>query len=235
LTAAEGKLLPSAASAMIDRNAARGIPGGRKQKSAQDELTGSWSHAMQTPLRITFRHMDSSPAVEARVHEHVDRLERFYDQITGCHVVVEAPPAHRRKGAPFDIKIDLVVPGGEIAVRSERAEHEAHMDVYVALRDAFDSARRLLQDYAREQRGDVKRHELPLLGTIDQIDNGFGRIAADDGRSVYFHGNSVHGVPFNDLSVGAIVEFEEEQGEQGPQAAAVRLWRGGKRELPMTR
>lgn len=71
---------------------------------------------------------------------------------------VEAPPAHRNKGAPFDVRIDLTVPGGEIAVRSERAEHAEHADVYVALRDAFDSARRLLQDYARERRGDVKRH-----------------------------------------------------------------------------
>jgi ribosomal subunit interface protein len=102
--------------------------------------------------------MQSSPAVEARVHEHVERLERFHDRITGCHVVIEAPPAHRNKGAPFDVRIDLTVPGGEIAVRSERAEHEEHADVYVALRDAFDSARRLLQDYARERRGDVKRH-----------------------------------------------------------------------------
>jgi ribosomal subunit interface protein len=113
---------------------------------------------MQTPLRITFRHMDSSPAVEARIREHVDRLERFHDRLTGCHVVVEAPPAHRNKGAPFEIKIDLTVPGGDIAVHSERAEHEAHTDVYVALRDAFDSARRMLQDYARERRGDVKAH-----------------------------------------------------------------------------
>lgn len=182
---------------------------------------------MQTPLRITFRHMESSPAVEARVREHVDWLERFHSHITGCHVVIEAPPAHRHKGAPFDVKIDLTVPGGEIAVRSERAEHEAHMDVYVALRDAFDSARRLLQDYAREHRGDVKRHELPQLGTIDQVAEGFGRIAADDGHYVYFHSNSVHGVPFDDLAVGSVVEFEEEQGDEGAQAAAVRLWRGG--------
>jgi ribosomal subunit interface protein len=96
--------------------------------------------------------MDSSPAVEARVREHVERLERFHDRITGCHVVIEAPPAHRSKGAAFDVKIDMTVPGGEIAVRSERAEHEAHRDVYVALRDAFDSARRLLQDNLRERR-----------------------------------------------------------------------------------
>ena len=180
---------------------------------------------MQTPLRITFRGMEPSPAVEARVREHVDRLERFHDGITGCHVIVAAPPAHRHKGAPFDVKIDLTVPGGTVAVRSERAEHEAHMDVYVALRDAFDSARRLLQDFAREHRGDVKRHEPAMLGTIEQIERGFGRITTDDGRSVYFHRNSVHGVPFDSLSVGAVVEFEEEQGEQGTQAAAVRLWR----------
>lgn len=181
---------------------------------------------MQTPLRITFRHMEASPAVEARVREHVEWLERFYDRITGCHVVVERPPAHRHKGAPFDVKIDLTVPGDEIVVRSERAAHGAHVDVYVALRDAFDSARRLLQDYAREQRGDIKRHNLPVLGTIEQIEEGFGRIAADDGHSVYFHSNSVHGVPFNELSVGTVVEFEEEQGDEGMQAAAVRLWRG---------
>lgn len=187
---------------------------------------------MQTPLRITFRHMEPSPVVEARVREHVERLERFHGRITGCHVVVEAPPAHRHKGAPFDVKIDLTVPGSEIRVRSERTEHEAHMDVYVALRDAFDAAKRLLQDHAREHRGDVKRHEQRRLGTVAEVGESFGRIAADDGHLVYFHPHSVHGARFNDLSVGTVVEFEEEQGDRGVQAAAVRLWRGGTQEGP---
>ncbi len=113
---------------------------------------------MQTPLRITFRHMEPSPAVEERIREYVGHLERFHERITGCHVVVERPAAHRHKGAPFAIKIDVTVPGEEIVVRSDRAEHPAHADVYVALHDAFDSARRILQDRVREQRGDVKRH-----------------------------------------------------------------------------
>ena len=43
---------------------------------------------MQTPLRIVFRHMPPSAAVEARIREHVDRLERFHSRITGCHVVI---------------------------------------------------------------------------------------------------------------------------------------------------
>jgi ribosomal subunit interface protein len=103
---------------------------------------------MQTPLRITFRHMEPSPAVEARVREHVAHLERFYERITGCHIIIEAPPAHRRHGAPFDVTVDLTIPGREVAVRTGRTEREAHADVYVAIRDAFDSIKRQL--HARE-------------------------------------------------------------------------------------
>jgi hypothetical protein len=44
------------------------------------------------------------------------------------------------------------VPGGELAVTRQHDE-----DLQVALRDAFRAARRRLEDYARTQRGDVKR------------------------------------------------------------------------------
>jgi len=107
---------------------------------------------MQTPLRTTFRHMKSSSALEARVREHVDRLEGICDRITGCHVVIEAPLVHGHKGAPFDVNIDLTVPGAQIFVLTEHAEYDAHTDVDVALRDAFDVARRLLLDHVREHR-----------------------------------------------------------------------------------
>jgi ribosomal subunit interface protein len=111
---------------------------------------------MQTPLRITFRHLQSSPAVEARVREHVEHLERFHDRITGCQVIVEAPAAHRHKGAPFNVKITLSLPGAEINVHSERTDDAAHADVYVALRDAFDIVKRCLKDHAREHRDGVR-------------------------------------------------------------------------------
>lgn len=103
---------------------------------------------MQTPLRITFRHMEPSPAVEARIREHLDHLEHFHKSITGCHVIIEAPSAHRRKGAPFDVTVDLTIPGREFALRTGRSECEAHADVYVAIRDAFDKIKRLLHEQA---------------------------------------------------------------------------------------
>jgi ribosomal subunit interface protein len=88
--------------------------------------------------------MDPSSAVEARIRDHMDRLERFHKRITGCHVIVEAPAGHRRHGSPYDITIDLTVPGKEVAVRTGNAERETHTDVYVAIRDAFDDVKRLL-------------------------------------------------------------------------------------------
>lgn len=102
---------------------------------------------MQTPLRLTFRHIDSSPALEARVRDLTARLERFHDHIIGCQVVIEAPPGHAGKGGPFAVKIEVTVPGGAINVNSAHALRPEHADVYVALRDAFDSVKRQLQDY----------------------------------------------------------------------------------------
>lgn len=57
--------------------------------------------------------------------------------------------------------LDLLIPGQDLHVSSERSEQDGHDDVYVALRDTFDAARRLLQDRTREQRGQVKRHSMP--------------------------------------------------------------------------
>lgn len=107
---------------------------------------------MQRPLRITHRHLQPCAPVEARVREHVERLERFHQRITGCQVIVEAPAAQGHKGAQFSVKIALSVPGAEINVHSDRMDDTAHADVYVALHDAFDIVERCLQDHAREQR-----------------------------------------------------------------------------------
>ncbi len=121
--------------------------------------------------------MDSSDAVSARVHEEVAKLEEFFPRITSCRVIVEAPHRQHKSGEPFHLRIDLAVPGREIVVSHEPSQRAAlsrddavavakhselqpeHKDVYVAIRDAFASARRQLQDYAARLRGEVKTHE----------------------------------------------------------------------------
>jgi ribosomal subunit interface protein len=120
---------------------------------------------MRIPLEVTFRHMEPSAAAEARIAEKVDKLEQLYSQLTRCHVVVEAPHEHHRQGKLFHVSIDLTIPGGELLVtRGHNHQSHAHEDVYVAIRDAFDAAKRRLEDFVRLQRGDVKRHAQPQVG-----------------------------------------------------------------------
>lgn len=123
---------------------------------------------MRIPLEVTFRHMEPSAAAEARIAEKVAKLEQIYDKLTRCHVIVEAPHEHHRQGKLFHVSIDLTVPGGELLVtRGHNHQSQAHEDVYVAIRDAFDAAKRRLDDYARQKRGDVKHHERPPIEAVE--------------------------------------------------------------------
>jgi ribosomal subunit interface protein len=180
---------------------------------------------MQIPLRITFRNLDRSEAVEAKVRERVDELEQFYDRITGCRVVIEEPTRRQHKGNLFHVRVDLSVPGREIVVKRDPPEHHAHEDIYVAVRDCFDAVRRQLEDHVRRARGDVKAHEAPSHGRVLRLvaAEGYGFIAAIDGTEVYFHRNAVSGNAFDKMKEGDEVRFvvHEGEGEKGPQASAV--------------
>jgi ribosomal subunit interface protein len=178
---------------------------------------------MRLPLQITFRHMDPSPALEARIRELASRLERFSGEIMRCHVIVQPVPHHRRQGGLHEFRIDITLPEQEIAIRRAHPADHAHEDPYVALRDAFRAARRKLEDYERIRRHDVKTHAESAHGRVCELhpDEGFGRIETDDGRLIYFHRNSVLGGRFQDLREGAEVRFVEESGDLGPQASTV--------------
>jgi ribosomal subunit interface protein len=110
---------------------------------------------MQVPLQIVVRNTPHSAALDARIREKAAKLEEFDPRIISCRVTVEESSRHQHQGRQFSVRIDLRVPGHEIAVTREHDE-----DVYVALRDAFASARRRLEDVVREKRGDVKAHSV---------------------------------------------------------------------------
>jgi ribosomal subunit interface protein len=180
---------------------------------------------MLKPLQITFRHMDPSEAVESKIRERAGKLEKFYDQIMGCHVVVEAPHKHQHKGGLYWVHLDITVPDGELVVNRNPSQRSSHEDVYVAIRDTFDVARRRLEDHARRQRQNVKTHEVPPHGKVSELfpEMDYGRISTPDGRSIYFHRNSVLNAGFDELKLGTEVRFAEEPGDEGPQASTVRV------------
>jgi len=113
---------------------------------------------MQTPLQITFNGVDSSDALRQAIEEKAVWLEKYYDRIVGCQVTVERLSQHHQQGNPFNLRIRLAVPGEEIVVDHAGSDHRAQEDAYATVHDAFDKARRRLEDYARRQRGQVKHH-----------------------------------------------------------------------------
>lgn len=181
---------------------------------------------MEIPLQITFKNMETDNALEKEIRERAKKLDKFFDHIMSCRVVVDIPHKHKVRGNQYDIRIDITVPGNEIVVtRSTLDPDKTHKDPYISIKDAFNTAVRQLEDYARRLRGDVKTPETPPLGVISElnIEEGFGRISSTDGKSLYFHKNSVLDTKFEELQVGMGVRFAEEQGDKGPQASTVKV------------
>ena len=180
---------------------------------------------MDIPLQISFRNMDRSAAVEAKIRDRANKLEKFFGRITSCRVVVEAPERHHHKGKLYHVRIELGMPGKALVVSRYPEDEHAHEDVYVAIRDAFDAVRRQLEDHARKRGGRVKVHETPLHGKVVRIFpyEGYGFIESSDGREIYFHKNSVLARGFDRLEVGQEVRLVVAEGEsaQGPQATTV--------------
>jgi len=177
---------------------------------------------MRIPLQLTFREIEPSDAIRDAVRGRADTLARYYDGITSCRVVVEAPHRRHRQGSHYRVRVGLTVPGEELVVGRAPGEHGAHEDVYVAIRDAFNAAVRQLQDYIRRRRGAVKERHGPAHGRVVRVfrRDGFGFLVDRDGREIYFHRNSVVG-DFDALTEGTEVRFAEEMGDRGPQASSL--------------
>ena len=129
---------------------------------------------MQVAPTIIFRKFRGDDALEADVRARLLKLDRYYPSIIGATVVVELATRHHLGGNRFRVRIELDVPGDTIVVRPDQSlrpslraaelqktskRHETDPGrryAKVAVREAFEAARRRLQDYARRQRGDVK-------------------------------------------------------------------------------
>jgi len=182
---------------------------------------------MQTPLEVSFHNMDHSDAVEARVRDKVAKLEQVFDRMTSCRVTVEATNRKSAKGNRYHVHIEVGVPGRQVVVDRHSGKNHSHQDVYVAVRDAFNAARRRLEDHSDKRAKRVKTHEVPPHGKVARLFSyeGYGFIETPDGREIYFHQNSLIDGDFTKLEEGQEVRYvvAEKESEKGPQATTVKL------------
>lgn len=110
----------------------------------------------KNPTQITFHRMPHRDDLEEAALGHVAHLEKFFDRIHGCRVVIEPREGHRDQR--YHVKIHVHVPQKELVV-GQHPPKPGHEDPFTALGDAFKAIGRQLQDYAAQRRGQVKHHE----------------------------------------------------------------------------
>lgn len=136
---------------------------------------------------VSFKGVRPSAGLEGEILLRARKLETYFAPITSCRALIEFSQRRHEAGNRYHVRIDLTVPGEEILVKheaSQRARARAlrldklprgeepdpgHKYARVAIREAFDVARRRLQDYARRQRGATKLHERTSRGRVVRV------------------------------------------------------------------
>jgi cold shock CspA family protein/ribosome-associated translation inhibitor RaiA len=182
---------------------------------------------MQIPLEISFRNVIKTDELDNLIREKVNKLNRFCDYITSCHVAVEKPIRYNNIGSPYRVRINLrIPPGHEIVIKREPGQGKMNDSPYAIIRDAFEAAKRRIQALAEKQRSNVKSHpEQEKVAIVSGVfyDEKYGFIKTPDGRDIYFHKNSVLHNEFKNIKPGTEVRFSEEEGERGPQASTIQI------------
>lgn len=174
-------------------------------------------------FEVAYRNVEPSEAVEKHVLRGLARLDRVAPDILRCHVTLELRHPRHRKGNLYHVGVRLTLPGEELVVSRTPPRHRESETLVAAVGEAFDQARRRLLEARRMARGETKAHEPPPHGRVTELFPDHGFIATAEGRSLYFHRNSVLGEGWDRLEEGSEVRFAEEAGVEGPQASSVAV------------
>jgi ribosomal subunit interface protein len=106
---------------------------------------------MGLPVRITFRDLEHSDAIETSVRRHAEKLLTFEERIVGCDIAIEAPHRHKQHGRHYRVRVNVSVPGATLIADRNPDAAQTHEDLYVAIDDAFARAARVLRDHVAKR------------------------------------------------------------------------------------
>jgi ribosomal subunit interface protein len=175
---------------------------------------------------IIFHDVDRSEWVENYIGERLQKLERFAQGITRCHVTLAQEQGKHKKGNRYSVMVEVrLPPQHDLAIKKQKEIRDMPTQLPALINLAFGAIERQLKKTAALRRGEEKMHDGQPHGLVEKLfDEGYGFIrATDDNRQVYFHRNSVLHGDFERLSVGTEVRFSLEDGDNGPQASSVQV------------
>lgn len=130
----------------------------RIELEGADHLRTRPRKAMEAPVQVTFRGVPATHETERVCLREAQKLARYHPRITACNVQISQPHRRHHKGNLYDIRIKVLIPRGALVVDRTPPEHASDEKLGLAIREAFDAARRRLEDAARIRRGAIKHH-----------------------------------------------------------------------------
>jgi len=166
-------------------------------------------------LHVEAQHTEVDPTLRDWIGARCEALNTPHADIVQARVALVKHPRHLRGSDEARVVFTL---SGKIINVTRAGE-----TLEDALYKVFDVLERELHDFRSLRRGVSKDPGPRVRGRIVRlfVDRGYGFIATDTHREVYFHANAVHGMPFAKLQVDTVVDLDIEAGHQGPQATRV--------------
>jgi ribosomal subunit interface protein len=182
---------------------------------------------MQIAPEIVYRDVARSDWIESYIRERIQRLDKFAQGITRCHVTLTREQASRQKGNRYSVMVEVrVPPQHDLAIKKEKEIRDMRTQLPAVINLAFAAIERQLKKTAELRRYEQKDHngEEPH-GIVEKLfADGYGFIRTiDENRQFYFHRNSVLHDAFERLAIGTEVRFSAGEGERGPQATSVQI------------
>jgi ribosomal subunit interface protein len=158
---------------------------------------------------------DLPPELRQWIAQRLEDLNARHEDIIHARVTLEKD-SHHQQGAD-EARVVFIL-AGQTLTASKRAE-----TLDDAAYAALEAIARQLREFREQRQGVIKEPNPRPRGRIVRLfsDRGYGSIETESQREVYFHANSVHGIPFEKLEVGMVVDLDIEAGEKGPQASRV--------------
>lgn len=181
---------------------------------------------MQIEPIVTFKGIEPSAAMEQNILGKIAEMEKLFSRLISCRVVVSQTFKRGTQGHLFDVHLELTLPGQDIWVSRDSGQNHAHEDAYVAIRDTFAAARRMLEDHVGKLDDHRPAPQSPITnGVIDRLydDAGYGFIMSDNGEDVYFNKDALAKPNWQDLFARQRVRFKQHEGENGLYAKQVTI------------
>ena len=182
---------------------------------------------MRVAPEITFRGLEKSSRMEARILDKAAKLDEIHNGIISCRVAVERLQEHQRSGSPYRVRVVVrIPPGKELVGRHESVGEDSNERLQTAVNEAFEAVRRQLIKVKDKLQGKVEAApEQEMIGHVVRLfpDEGYGFLRTTEGREIYFHRNAVVNNDFPRLEIGTGIRYFPSEGEDGPQASTVKI------------